>query len=1270
MLRLNRSGHVFVRSLRSFVPFSCIALVALVGSMLPAAAVAQASFQGVVSTLATAGSSTGEASVISVAVDSNGNYYAIERLFNFEDMSETYSVLKFAPQTGGGYAQSTLASSPNDSFGGVAVDSAGNVYYTDQTANTIIELMPSVTSYTASILPIVANQPGPIAVDANFNLYVGENGAGEVDKETYLAGVYTPVQVVGGGIYASSVAVDAGGNVYVTQGNIAQFLVCTNNGDGTYAQTAVQVTGPLPYVYVISAVPDSAGNVYVSDENSANIDKFVPSGVGYTETTVTGGMYGAYLAMDSHGNLAVATENQIDQIELNYANLGSQPVAANPGTSTDTLSLNFNIASSQTVGSISILTTGVSSQDFNDAGSSTCTAQTYLSATNCVVNVNFTPLVPGLRRGAVVIADGLGNALATVPIYGSGSGPQAIFPPQRSTIFFPNVFSSPSIAVDAAGNVYASATEAGINHVGLVKIAPGGAQTVVTTHDVGPVAIDGAGDLFYGDRDTNAFIFLAPNGASSTLPYTSSGTQALTFDGSGNAYFATSTEVLYQTPAGAQTLLYTVPNSGTISSIAIDAIGDLYVADSSNDAVYKVTPQGASSTLVSGLNGVKGIAVDPAGNVYVAEFNNGQVDEVSQTGVVTPLTTAGNHPYAVALDQSGNVYFSDWFTNSLYEIVRANVPSLSFATTVQGAESIDSPQVTSLQNIGNSALNFSAIAYPGDFPEDSASATDCNVSTPLAAGNACTLTVDFKPVAPLTYPNTAPLSEIVSLSTNIPSNPTLGIGVSGTETAEPVAATPVLTLSGGTYNNPQIFIINESTPGANVYFTLNGTTPSASSYPYTGPFTLGNSATVTAIAIAPNYLDSGTVSASYSMAALAPSISLAAGNYAGTQTVTLSSASTAALIFYTTNGSNPTASSARYTSPITVSASETLKAIAIATGYTPSSVVSATYYITAPPSLPIFTPAGGTYNNSQSITLSDTGTGASFYYTTDGSTPTTSSPKYTGPIPMANGLTLKAIASVPGYGTTGVGSATYTLAAATPVATAPAGSYTGPQTVTLSSASTAALIFYTTNGTIPGTSSSKYTSPIAVSASETLKFVAIATGYAPSSVVSATYYIAPPPVTPTFPLAGGVFNNSQTVSIAESVSGATVYYTTNGATPTASSVKYTGPFTVGASTTVNAVAISPGYSPSGIGTATYTLMAATPVVNLASGTYTGSQTVTVTTASTSAHIFYTTNGKTPTASSTLYTGPITVSASETLTFAAIATGYTASTPVTVAYTIH
>jgi LysM repeat protein len=405
--------------------------------------------------------------------------------------------------------------------------------------------------------------------------------------------------------------------------------------------------------------------------------------------------------------------------------------------------------------------------------------------------------------------------------------------------------------------------------------------------------------------------------------------------------------------------------------------------------------------------------------------------------------------------------------------------------------------------------------------------------------------------------------------------------------------------------------------------------------------------------------------------AAAPTFSPAAGSYATSQSVTISDATAGATIYYTTNGTTPTTSSAVYSGPITVSATETLEAIAVETGYTNSPVATAAYTIAPVLPAPTFSPAASTYATSQSVTISDSTAGATIYYTTNGTTPTASSAKYTGPITVSATETLEAIAVATGYTNSAVASAAYTIAAGlTAPAFSPApGTYTSPQSVTIRDATANTTIYYTTNGTAPTTSSAKYTGAITASSTETLEAIAVETGYTNSAVASAAYTIVPVLPMPKFSLAAGTYTTSQTVTISAGTTASTIYYTTNGITPTTSSTKFTSAITVSSTETLEAIAVETGYANSPVATAVYTIASQLPkpTFSPAAGTYTTSQSVTIGDATAGTTIFYTTNGATPTSSSTLYGGPITVSATETLEAIAVKEGANNSEAVTAAY---
>jgi len=233
--------------------------------------------------------------------------------------------------------------------------------------------------------------------------------------------------------------------------------------------------------------------------------------------------------------------------------------------------------------------------------------------------------------------------------------------------------------------------------------------------------------------------------------------------------------------------------------------------------------------------------------------------------------------------------------------------------------------------------------------------------------------------------------------------------------------------------------------------------------------------------IAGTYVDSNAIFHGFALTppaatqAAPPAFSPAAGTYTSAQSVTISDATTGATIYYTTDGTTPTTSSTVYSGPITVSSTETLEAIATASGYTQSAVATATYAISLPAAAtPTFSPAAGVYSSTQTVTISDATSGAAIYYTTDGTTPTASSTAYNGAITVSSTETIEAIATASGYSPSGVASAAYTIG--TPFSLAPAtGSST---TATVSPGGTA-----TYNLTVNPTSGTTFPAAISFSAS-------------------------------------------------------------------------------------------------------------------------------------------------------------------------------------------
>ena len=330
----------------------------------------------------------------------------------------------------------------------------------------------------------------------------------------------------------------------------------------------------------------------------------------------------------------------------------------------------------------------------------------------------------------------------------------------------------------------------------------------------------------------------------------------------------------------------------------------------------------------------------------------------------------------------------------------------------------------------------------------------------------------------------------------------------------------------------------------------------------------------------------------------APIFSLPAGTYANS-VLAMSDSASGATIHYTTNGSTPTTSSTAYTGPIALNSSGTFtfKAIAVETGNINSPVTSVTYTIHPTLTRPGFSPPGGSYTGTQTVTVSDVSRGVTIYYTTDGSTPTTSSAVYSAPLTVSSSKALNAIAALSGWTNSPVASAAYTIGTMLPAPnfSLPAGTYTN-SVLTMRDSTSGATIYYTTNGSTPTTSSARYTAPIALNSSGTFTFKAMAveTGYVDSPVTTVTYTIHPSLTRPSFSPPGGSYTGTQTVTVSDVSRGVTIYYTTDGGTPTTSSAVYSAPLTVKSDETINAIAALSGWTNSPVASAVYNL----PVVEL------------------------------------------------------------------------
>ena len=621
-------------------------------------------------------------------------------------------------------ARGTSVAIPN--LWGIAVDSAGNVYFTSSSQPVAFKLDDGGTLTRvagtgspgfsgdggAGTSSQLSGNPQGVAVDGAGNLYIADCGNHRIrrvapnGKITTVAGTGSPGFSGDGGPataaqlnYPHGVKADAFGNLYIADTNNQRVRKMDPNGiittvagsgtpgfsgDGTPA-TSAQLNSPY------DVATDTPGNLYIADQGNYRIRRVGQDGriatLAGTGSCCYSGDGGPAASAQLNTPFAVAADNSGNVYIADSNNSRVRRVAPN-GT----------------------ITTVVGNGDFNfygDAG----------LATNAALNRPTGVALDG--SGNLYVADsgnhrvrkvGANQVISTLAGGGTGDGGPASFA---------GLNSPGATAKDSAGNIYVADSW----YHRIRKIAPNGLISTVAgtgiagfSGDAGPataaalnfprgVAVDTNGNLYLADASNNRVRKIATNGIITTVA--GGGCCSL-----GDGGPATSGELSNPT------------------SVAVDVSGNIYIADTSHERVRLVSTSGTITTLAgtgssgySGdggpatsaqLNNPCGVAVEPSGGLYIADNNNQRIRFVAGPGTIATVAGTGaagfsgdggpassaqlNYPLGVAVAASGGLYIADTNNQRIRFVAGSGIIATVAGTGAAGFSGDDGPALSAQLN--------------------------------------------------------------------------------------------------------------------------------------------------------------------------------------------------------------------------------------------------------------------------------------------------------------------------------------------------------------------------------------------------------------------------------------------------------------------------------------------------------------------------------------------------------------------------------------------